>query len=115
MVVTADDFGIGLKTSQGIIQAHLRGPVTATSLMSITGDHVRSSIPLLADAPNLDVGLHVVLTSCGEKAVVARESSGLVDKDGYFFSNGKLWIKALTGRLNRRQLPKRSRHKRNCS
>src|SRR5438093_12314714 len=78
LVVTADDFGIGRKTSEGIIRAHQHGPVTATSLMSITGDHVRSSIPLLADAPNLDVGLHLVLTNCGEKPLVARESSGFV-------------------------------------
>ncbi len=100
LIVTADDFGIGKKTSEGIIRAHLQGPVTATSLMSITGDHVRASVPLLADAPNLDVGLHLVLTRCGEKPVMARQSSGLVDRDGEFFSNGKLWIRAFTGKLN---------------
>src|SRR5258708_27131008 len=101
LVVTADDFGIGRRTSEGIIQAHLHGPVTATSLMSITGDHVRASVPLLADAPNLDVGLHIVLTNCGEKPLVARESSGLIGRDGFFLSNGKLWIKALRGKLDR--------------
>jgi chitin disaccharide deacetylase len=102
LVVTADDFGIGRKTSEGIIAAHLHGPVTATSLMSITGDRVRSSVPLLADAPKLDVGLHLVFTKCGDKPVVARASSGLIGRDGQFLSNGKLWMKALTGRLNRR-------------
>lgn len=101
IVVTADDFGIGRKTSEGIIKAHLHGPVTATSLMSITGDHVRASVPLLADAPNLDVGLHLVLTHCGEKPLVARESSGLIRRDGYFLNNGQLWIKALGGKLQR--------------
>jgi hypothetical protein len=100
LVVTADDFGIGKKTSEGIIRAHLHGPVTATSLMSITGDHVRASIPLLDDAPNLEVGLHLVLTRCGEKPVMARQSSGLVDRDGEFFSNSKLWIRAFTGKLD---------------
>jgi hypothetical protein len=102
LIVTADDFGIGLSTSQGIIQAHLHGPVTATSLMSITRDHVKASVPLLADAPNLDVGLHVVLTSCGEKPIVARKSSGLVDRGGYFLTNGRLWIRALGGKLDQR-------------
>src|SRR3954451_14933165 len=82
LVVTADDFGIGRKTSEGIIKAHLHDPVTATSLMAITGDHVRASVPLLADAPNLDVGLHLVLTNCGEKPLMARESSGLLARDG---------------------------------
>src|SRR5476649_2099002 len=101
LIVTADYFGIGKKTSAGIIQAHLHGPVTATSLMSITGDHVRASIPLLAEAPNLDVGLHLVLTHCGEKPLVAGRSSGLVDRQGNFFSNGKLWFKAFFAKLNR--------------
>jgi predicted glycoside hydrolase/deacetylase ChbG (UPF0249 family) len=100
VVVTADDFGIGLKTSEGIIRAHLHGPVTATSLMSITGDHVRASVPLLADAPNLEVGLHLVLTRCGEKPLMARHSSGLVDRDGEFLTNGKLWMRAFTGKID---------------
>jgi hypothetical protein len=102
LIVTADDFGIGRKTSQGIIRAHLEGPVTATSLMSITGDHVRASIPLLEQAPNLEVGLHLVLTRCGEKPLMARQSSGLVDRDGEFFSNGKLWTRAFTRKLDMR-------------
>jgi predicted glycoside hydrolase/deacetylase ChbG (UPF0249 family) len=101
LIVTADDFGIGLKTSQGIIRAHQNGPVTATSLMVVTGDHVRASVPLLADAPNLDVGLHLVLTRCGEKPILARQSSGLVDHDGEFFTNGQLWLRAFTGKLDR--------------
>src|SRR5579862_6640855 len=101
VVVTADDFGIGLCTSQGIIQAHLNGPVTATSLMTITEDHVRRSIPLLADAPKLDVGLHVVLTRCGHRPLKAKRSSGLVGRDGSFQSNGRLWINSFSGRLNK--------------
>jgi predicted glycoside hydrolase/deacetylase ChbG (UPF0249 family) len=101
LIVTADDFGIGLETSRGIIRAHLHGPVTATSLMVVTGDHARASIPLLADAPDLDVGLHLVLTRCGEKPILAPRSSGLVDRDGEFFTNGQLWIRAFTNRLDR--------------
>jgi predicted glycoside hydrolase/deacetylase ChbG (UPF0249 family) len=104
LIVTADDFGIGVETSKGIIQAHLHGPVTATSLMTVTGDHLRASIPLLADAPNLELGLHVVLTHCGERPLVARRSSGLIDRDGNFLSNAKLWLKAFAGKLNQRAI-----------
>jgi predicted glycoside hydrolase/deacetylase ChbG (UPF0249 family) len=100
LVVTADDFGIGRLTSEGIIQAHLRGPVTATSLMVITGEHVQSSLPLLENAPNLDVGLHVVLTRCGHKPLIATASSGLVGKDGQFLTNAKLWLKSFAGKIN---------------
>ncbi|HEX4055541.1 MAG TPA: ChbG/HpnK family deacetylase [Tepidisphaeraceae bacterium] len=100
LVVTADDFGIGLDTSRGIIRAHLHGPVTATSLMSITGEHARASVALLANAPDLEVGLHLVLTGCGQLPLVARQSSGLVGRNGRFFSNGRLWRKAFLGKLD---------------
>ncbi len=101
LICTADDFGIGLATSRGIVAAHRRGPVTATSLMTVTGDHARRSVPLLADCPDLDVGLHLVLTRCGERPLIARESSGLVDRTGGFFSLRQLWWRGLAGKLDR--------------
>ena len=102
LIVTADDFGIGLATSRGIIRAHTHGPVTATSLMTVTADHARRSVPMLADCPDLDVGLHLVLTRCGERPLMARESSGLVGRDGEFLPLRHLWWRGLTGRLDRR-------------
>ena len=101
VVVTADDFGIGRRTSEGIIKAHLEGPVTATSLIAITGEHLLASIPLLANAPNLDVGLHLVLTHCGHNPLTAKRSSGLVGRDGCFHSNSRLWVKSFSGGLSR--------------
>ena len=101
VIVTADDFGIGRRTSEGIVHAHLHGPVTATSLMVVTGDHLQASLPLLAEAPDLDVGLHIVLTKCGHRPLVAGKSSGLCDDDG-FVTNGRLWLKAFAGRLDRK-------------
>jgi predicted glycoside hydrolase/deacetylase ChbG (UPF0249 family) len=100
LVVTADDFGIGVQTSRGIIQAHLQGPVTATSVMVVTGKHIEDSVPLLADAPRLDLGLHLVLTQAGHRPLVAKKSSGLIDRQGNFLSNRRLWIRSLLGRLN---------------
>jgi chitin disaccharide deacetylase len=99
-VCTADDFGIGLATSRGIIRAHLQGPVTATSLMTTTGDHVRQSIPLLESAPRLEVGLHLVLTG-GQRPLTNLAGSGMVDRNGMLLSNGRLWMCAWTGRINR--------------
>ena len=100
IVVTADDFGIGVPTSHGIIHAHLFGPVTATSLMVVTEDHVKASVPLLVIAPNLDVGLHLVFTKCGHRPLKAGKSSGLTDREGNFLTNGKLWMRAFGGKLN---------------
>ena len=58
LIVTADDFGFGVPTSRGIIRAHQAGVVTSTSLMVVTGEHAKASIPLLEHAPKLEVGLH---------------------------------------------------------
>lgn len=99
LIVTADDFGFGRLTSQGIIDAHLNGPVTATSMMVTTGDHVRSSVQLLSQAPNLEVGLHLVLTG-GGKPLGRHPHSGLTDRDGNLLGNGALWARAWTGRLD---------------
>ena len=100
LVVTADDFGIGVETSRGILQAHRDGPVTATSLMVITGRHAEQSVPLLSEATNLDVGLHLVLTRCGHRPLTAGKSSGLVDRDGNFHTNSRLWIQSWLRKLN---------------
>ena len=102
LICTADDFGIGLATSRGIVRAHRHGPVTATSLMTVTADHARRSVPLLGDCPDLDVGLHLVLTRCGERPLMARGSSGLVGRDGEFLPLRELWWRGLTRRLDRR-------------
>ena len=93
LIVTADDFGFGVPTSRGIIRAHQAGVVTSTSLMVVTGDHAGASILLLKDAPNLEVGLHLVLTGPAQKPLVAGKTSGLVTRHGTFNPLGKLlWI-----------------------
>jgi predicted glycoside hydrolase/deacetylase ChbG (UPF0249 family) len=101
LVVTADDFGLGPATSQGIIRAHLDGPVTAASMMVVAGDRSEASAPLLAQAPRLEVGLHLVLTGRGEEPIRARRSSGLVGRDGHFLPLTRLLAAALFGRLSR--------------
>jgi len=60
LIVNADDFGLSPGVNAGIIEAHERGIVTATSLMvrwpaaESTADYARSH-------PRLDVGLHLDL------------------------------------------------------
>lgn len=90
LIITADDFGIGYDTSRGIVDAHLAGAVDATSVMTATGDHLERSLPLLNNAPNLQLGLHLTLTSRAAKPLVATTASGFVGEDGYFFTLNKL-------------------------
>ena len=101
LIITADDFGIGRATSAGIIRAHRDGPVTAASLMTVTGDHAKASVALLGGAPDLEVGLHLVLAGPRGRPLVARTGSGLVDANGRFLSNAKLWLRAWSGQLDR--------------
>ena len=93
LTITADDFGFGVPTSRGIITAHKAGVVTSTSLMAVTGDHAAASVALLADAPDLEIGMHLVLTGDSQKPIVAKRNSGLVGRNGMFHSLLKLlWL-----------------------
>jgi predicted glycoside hydrolase/deacetylase ChbG (UPF0249 family) len=100
LICTADDFGIGYETSRGIVHAHLHGPVTCTSLMTVTGDHARRSMPLLDGAPGLELGLHLVMSG-GDKPLAATSASGLLDRDGRFLPLPRLILRAYFGRLDR--------------
>lgn len=61
LIITADDFGISVPVSQGILDAHVHGIVTATSVL-VTAPTAHECLPLLAAAPRLQVGAHLSLT-----------------------------------------------------
>jgi len=60
LIVNADDFGFTRDVNDGIIEAHRRGIVTATTLMA-GGAAFAHAVDLARDAPTLDVGCHLVL------------------------------------------------------
>ena len=60
LVVNADDFGFTQDVNQGIIEAHQRGILTATTLMA-NGDAFDDAVRLARENPTLDVGAHLVL------------------------------------------------------
>ncbi len=62
LVVNADDFGFTRDVNAGIVEAHTRGILTATTLMA-NGDAFEDAINLAKQHPTLDVGCHLVL--CG--------------------------------------------------
>ncbi len=80
LIVNADDLGVGERRNKGVLEAHLRGIVTATSLIA-NGDALDDAIALLREAPGLDCGLHLNLS-------VGRPVGGwyrtLVGPDGAF-------------------------------
>jgi predicted glycoside hydrolase/deacetylase ChbG (UPF0249 family) len=60
LVVNADDFGFTPDVNQGIVEAHRRGILTATTLMA-NGAAFEDALRLARETPSLDVGCHLVL------------------------------------------------------
>lgn len=60
LVVNADDFGFTPDVNEGIVEAHRRGILTATTLMA-NGDAFDDAVRLAHEVPTLDVGCHLVL------------------------------------------------------
>ena len=60
LVVNADDFGMSAEISRGIVRAHREGIVTSASLLGNCAD-LDATRALLADAPQLGVGVHLAL------------------------------------------------------
>ena len=60
LVVNADDFGFTPDVNAGIVEAHRRGILTATTLMA-NGDAFDDAVRLARGTPSLDIGCHLVL------------------------------------------------------
>jgi predicted glycoside hydrolase/deacetylase ChbG (UPF0249 family) len=60
LVVNADDFGFTPDVNQGIVDAHRRGILTATTLMA-NGAAFDDAVRLARETPSLDIGCHLVL------------------------------------------------------
>lgn len=59
-MVNADDFGFTPDVNQGIVEAHRRGILTATTIMA-NGDAFEDAVRLARETPSLDIGCHLVL------------------------------------------------------
>ncbi len=64
LIVNADDFGFTTDVNAGIIEAHQRGILTATTLMA-NGAAFEHAVKLARENPKLDVGCHLVLVGVG--------------------------------------------------
>ena len=60
LAVNADDFGFTRDVNAGIVEAHLRGILTSTTLMA-NGAQFDDAVRLAREQPTLDVGVHFVL------------------------------------------------------
>lgn len=61
LIVNADDFGYSDEVNKGIIESHLNGIVTSTSMI-VNLPGFKSAVKLAKKYPSLDVGIHLNLT-----------------------------------------------------
>ena len=82
LIVNADDLGRSAGIDRGIVEAHERGIVTASTLMANAPGAERAAA-LAREHPALDVGVHLVLTYARPLTDPQRIPS-LVERDGTF-------------------------------
>jgi predicted glycoside hydrolase/deacetylase ChbG (UPF0249 family) len=99
LIVNADDFGLAPSVNQGILDAHLAGSVTSTTLMVNMPAAAQAAVIAKAH-PALGVGLHFNLT-LGWPLAEAASVESLVGPDGRFHSRGALAARLFTGRVRR--------------
>ncbi|MDQ6950938.1 MAG: ChbG/HpnK family deacetylase [Mariprofundales bacterium] len=82
LVVNADDFGMNTAINGGIIQAHLHGIVTSTSLMA-NGACWQEAVALSRKHPTFDTGIHLTLVD-GAPISPTNRIPSLLDANGKF-------------------------------
>jgi len=96
LIVNADDFGMSLDISRGVIEAVSSGLVRATSAMASSPAFGVSMEELSSSGIDMDVGLHVTLT-WGRPISDPGSVTTLVDDGGNFLSGDRLFLRALLG------------------
>ena len=84
LIINSDDYGRTPEISHGIREAHLHGVVTSTTCMMnipTTADDIAIA---LKEAPNLGMGVHLVLTM-GRPISAPESVPSIVDENGNFF------------------------------
>ena len=99
LVVNADDFGMSAAISRGVLCAHRDGIVTSTSLLG-NCDDMHSACALLAEAPDLGVGVHLSLVG-GRPVAAAHAVRTLTDAHGAFLPRAQdLLLPLVRGRVD---------------
>jgi len=98
LIVHADDFGLSEKVNEGILESHLNGILTSTSIMA-TGSAFDHAISIAKSLPSLDVGVHLTLVE--EEPVLDSDTlPSLINKDGKFHFGAMEFTKRyMTGKI----------------
>lgn len=82
LIINADDFGFNQEVTDGIVEAHVNGVVTSTTLMA-NMPAAEYAAERSRDLPNLSVGVHLNLTT-GKPVSDPSSIPSLIGKDGHF-------------------------------
>lgn len=86
LIINGDDFGLHELINEGIIESHINGCLTSTTLMA-GGPAFEHAVALAKQYPKLGVGVH--LTLVGASPAARADISTLVTRDGLFFPSYK--------------------------
>src|SRR5512138_119550 len=83
LIINSDDYGRSPDISRGIRESHLNGVVTSTTCMMNIRTTARDIAVALNEAPDLKMGVHLVLTA--KKPILPRQwVSTVTDQNGDF-------------------------------
>lgn len=97
VVLNADDVGICRGVNRAVVEAHLHGILTSASVMAngIALEHALEHV--VANCPQLGVGVHLCLTA-GTSVAAAADLPDLVDRSGRFRHSFTSLLWSLRGR-----------------
>jgi predicted glycoside hydrolase/deacetylase ChbG (UPF0249 family) len=100
LIVSADDYGLTERVSEGILDAHEHGVVTSASVIAVA-PAFETTVKLLHDVPALGIGAHFTAVGEDPPLLSAREIPSLVTKSGHFWPNWKAFVpRAAAGRID---------------
>ena len=91
LIVSADDYGLTERVSEGILDAHEHGVVTSASVIAVA-PAFESAAKRLRDVPTLGVGAHFTVVGEDPPLLSAREIPSLVDKRGNFWPTWRAFV-----------------------
>jgi hopanoid biosynthesis associated protein HpnK len=113
VIFIADDFGRSSGINRAVLRAHRDGVLTSASLM-VTGDAAGEAVALARDAPDLAVGLHLVLSDA-RPALSPGEIPTLVRGGDRFPANpARVWIQYIFSSAARAEMVRELRAQFEC-
>jgi hopanoid biosynthesis associated protein HpnK len=107
LIVNADDFGLTAGVNRAIVETHIGGVVSSTTLMA-NGSAFADAVTAARSAPNLSVGCHVVLVDGTPVSAAGAVDTLLAirsaEPDKFYSSLSAFAARAMLGGFDRDQL-----------